>query len=177
MKIQGVDHLKKAVEAKNPLILAVWHDNLFLVPELLQVYPELTFGVLISKSRDGDVPSAFAEKFKNINVIRVGHNIRHHALSQMVTRLEAGDIVGITPDGPRGPRHKMKPGIFFAAKKANAQIICVRWSASKVWKLKSWDKFKIPKPFAKITLHITEAVNMDHVNSAEELEPLIKALL
>jgi lysophospholipid acyltransferase (LPLAT)-like uncharacterized protein len=73
-------------------------------------------------------------------------------LISIIRELEAGREVAITPDGPKGPARKYAPGALIAAQRSGAAILPVVAVADRAWHLKSWDRFMIPKPFARITV-------------------------
>jgi len=159
--ISGLDDARKCLHnSSSGAVFLLWHDSLvigpFLLEKLSRKYP-LCF--MISKSRDGAIPSDFAMQFKNFSVLRVGHKERARALVRCCKLLSQGTNLVLTPDGPRGPRRKLKPGALFAAKKANAPLIPVVYTASKVWTLKSWDKFQIPKPFSHLHIALLPPVD------------------
>ena len=150
IRVEGKDVLKKHLVDKNApsSIIALWHNQLLFSALLRKLTRNTNLSVVISKSRDGDVASRFAQRFTNFSVIRVGHKTRHKALKEMVAVLEKGSLLIITPDGPRGPCYQLKPGVFYCAEKARANIIPMRWTASRSLELNSWDKFRIPYPFS-----------------------------
>ena len=141
------------IAKNNPCIVMLWHNRLALVAEAFSKKAnDLNYNAFISNSRDGEPLAIFAESFPNCNTIRVHHQARHQALREMISRLEhKNEIILITPDGPRGPRYKVKPGIGLAARQAEAWIVPFTWECSAFWELKTWDKFRIPKPFSRIT--------------------------
>jgi lysophospholipid acyltransferase (LPLAT)-like uncharacterized protein len=75
--------------------------------------------------------------------------------------LRAGHDVAVTPDGPRGPARQFAPGALVAAQRAGAPVILVGAAASRAWRLRSWDSFIIPKPFARVTISYA----VEHVQS------------
>jgi hypothetical protein len=79
------------------------------------------------------------------------------ALLELVATLRRGRDVAVTPDGPRGPRHEFAPGALVAAQRAGAAVIGVAAHVDRAWRLRSWDAFEIPKPFARITVAYTPA--------------------
>ena len=143
---------------KEKCILALWHSRIPIVSEFLnRASPNFTFAAFISKSRDGEVVSLLAESYDKGKVVRVPHNDKKLALQTMIDVLKSEHIVGImTPDGPRGPRHVAKPGVFVAAKEASAKVIPFSWSATSFWQLKSWDRMLFPKPFSTLTVSFGE---------------------
>ncbi|MGI8402678.1 MAG: lysophospholipid acyltransferase family protein, partial [Gemmatimonadaceae bacterium] len=108
--------------------------------------------VLISEHRDGEIVARAAESL-GYGLIR-GSTTRGggRALISLVRELRAGHEIAITPDGPRGPARKFAPGALVAAQRSDAFILPVAVSASRSWRLKSWDRFMIPKPFARVTI-------------------------
>jgi hypothetical protein len=71
---------------------------------------------------------------------------------QMIERLKAGQIGANICDGPRGPIHKMKPGASYMAIQSGADVIPATFAASSCWTFNSWDRFTVPKPFARVFL-------------------------
>jgi hypothetical protein len=159
VKIRGEKALVDA--SRGSLIIALWHDSLILAPLIRKVIPDTTISLVVSNSRDGRLLAAYANTYKNVESIFVAHNMRHTALLQSVDAIKNKKPILITPDGPRGPRHELKRGIFFAQEKSGATIIAMSWSCSSFWELNSWDKLRIPKPFSKVTLTFTAATESD----------------
>ena len=69
--------------------------------------------------------------------------------------------MAFTPDGPRGPRRSIKPGVLAAAQRANVPIVPVRAAVDRAWRLNSWDKFVIPKPFARVRIFYGQPFTVD----------------
>jgi len=130
-------------------IWALWHGHLL---PLLWHHRGLGVMVLVSEHRDGEVVARAAESL-GYGLIR-GSTTRgaERALISLVRELQAGHQVAITPDGPRGPAEKFAPGALIAAQRSDSFILPVAVSASRSWRLRSWDRFMIPKPFAKVTV-------------------------
>lgn len=159
LEIKGLNNFIKTAKSY-PCILMLWHNRLVVVPGILTKHaPEFIYTAFISKSRDGDPLALIANSYTNGRVLRVAHNARHQALSQMISQLKNGrEIMLVTPDGPRGPRYEVKPGIVLAARESGAQIIPFSWEASRFWQLKTWDGMMIPKPFSTVTVTFGEGV-------------------
>lgn len=170
-----------ATAQKNPCILMLWHNRLSIMSGVLNsATPKFIYTAVISKSRDGDPLAILVQSYKNGRVLRVAHNARHQALSRMITTLkERQGIVLITPDGPRGPRYSVKPGIVMAARESGAHIIPLSWSASHAWQLSTWDQMLIPKPFSKIKISFGTPIFIQKESTANfesETERLRSAL-
>lgn len=136
------------------VIFSLWHGQLL---PLLWYHRNQGVKILISEHRDGEVVARTAQSL-GYGLIR-GSTTHggNRALITLVRELEAGHEVAITPDGPRGPAGTFAPGALVAAQRTQSYIIPVGVSASRTWRLKSWDRFMIPKPFALITIAYGEA--------------------
>ncbi|MBS0656089.1 MAG: DUF374 domain-containing protein, partial [Verrucomicrobia bacterium] len=126
--IKGQEHLTK----ESPLIIAFWHNRILLAPLLRKIIPSRPLSIVVSNSRDGHLLASFGKSYKEVSVISVAHNKRHQALLAMCEVLEKNEsIVLITPDGPRGPKYQVKPGVIYGAKKSGAKIIPMHWHPTK----------------------------------------------
>jgi lysophospholipid acyltransferase (LPLAT)-like uncharacterized protein len=154
------------------LIWAFWHNSLFVIPHLLNHYISHRPGsALTSASQDGEILAAFLERF-NVRPIR-GSSSRQGAaaLLEMKRLIEQGFDVAITPDGPRGPLYHLNPGVITLAQKTGALIMPIRVHYSRCWRLKTWDAFEIPKPFATVTIVLLPLYRVAATSSDEEFEP------
>lgn len=135
--------------AERPFIFALWHGHLL---PLLWHHRRQGVIILISEHHDGELVARAAESL-GYGLIR-GSSTRgaDRALISLVRELNAGHEVAITPDGPRGPAETFAPGALVAAQRSDSFILPVAASADRAWRLRSWDRFVIPKPFARITI-------------------------
>lgn len=130
---------------------ALWHNRLLLLPFVIKRYlPERRGAALISPSRDGALLADLVERF-GFEVVR-GSSSRKgaSAIRQLGEVIAGGQDVVITPDGPRGPAYKLGQGIVFLAQQSGAAVVPINMEYSSCWRLKSWDRFILPKPFAKV---------------------------
>jgi len=141
-------------------LLALWHNRLAIAPYLLNRFvPNRIFAALISKSRDGRLLEFFVNSYKNGRTIGVFHNSKHAALKSVIDHVEQKEwVVVMTPDGPRGPKYQLKPGLPSAAFETQAIVYVLDWSADSFWQLNSWDGLRIPKPFSKIRVNFKQAL-------------------
>ena len=138
---------------QKPLLWAFWHNRLFVMPYLFERYFPIRLGAaLTSASKDGEILAAFVKCF-GIRPIR-GSSSRGgaKALVEMKRAMADGYVVAITPDGPRGPRYHLNPGIVKLAQISGGFILPIHVVYSSCWRLKSWDGFMIPKPFATVNI-------------------------
>jgi lysophospholipid acyltransferase (LPLAT)-like uncharacterized protein len=135
------------------LLWAFWHNRLFVVPHLFNRFLPLRRGAaLASASRDGAVVAAFLERF-GIRPVRGSSSRRGAAaLLEMKRLIGEGYDIGITPDGPRGPRYQLNPGIVHLAQSTGLQIIPLHVEYSRCFRFKSWDGFMVPLPFSRVEI-------------------------
>lgn len=161
--------LGKAVEGN--YIAALWHNRLLLISFVLKkFFPQRPGAGLISASRDGDMIADVTRRF-GFDVVR-GSSSRMgaSALLELSEVLASGRDVLITPDGPRGPAYELGPGIIFLAQKTGAPVVPVNMEYSSCWRVKSWDRFIIPKPFSKVRVIIGQPQQISSTSSDEEFE-------
>jgi lysophospholipid acyltransferase (LPLAT)-like uncharacterized protein len=135
--------------AKRGFIFSLWHGQLL---PLLWHHRGEGIVVLISEHKDGEVVARAAAAL-GFGLIR-GSSSRgaDRALISISREVEAGKEVAITPDGPKGPSQKFAPGALVAAQRSNSFIVPIGVTADRAWRLRSWDRFMIPKPFARVTI-------------------------
>ena len=134
---------------KKPFILAFWHSRLMLACYAWQKNKNIN--ILISEHTDGKIIS-FAISYYGIKTIK-GSRTRHgtQALRKMLLILKKGELVGITPDGPNGPKEKVSQGICQIARLSKCDIIPLGFSTSRHYRLKTWDNFFFSLPFGNGT--------------------------
>lgn len=141
-------------DTTKPILVLLWHNQIFTTAEIRRRYRKAQpmYG-LVSASKDGALLDAFF-RLVGISTVRGSSSFRaREALKQIVKTVRAGNDFAITPDGPRGPIYKMSEGPLLVAKMSNIRIVLVALQHKKgaSWRLKSWDRFHIPKPFSKVT--------------------------
>ena len=164
-----------ATPPAKPLLWAFWHNRLFVMPYVFEhFFPGRPGAALTSASKDGEILAAFLNRF-SVRAIR-GSSSRGgaRALVEMKRAIEDGFIMGITPDGPRGPRYHLNPGVVKLAQVTGGFVLPVRVRYSRFWQVKSWDGFMIPKPFATVeitfdTLHNVPLTTDDAAFEAERV--------
>lgn len=146
-RVRGWEHVEAARRSGRPVIYILWHSR--ILPLLYHRRGE-GMALLISRHRDGGYLAALSERW-GYRVVR-GSSRRggEVGLLGLVRHLRGGGEVALTPDGPRGPAERMKPGALVAAQQAGALVIAAWARAARAWRLRSWDRFCIPKPFARV---------------------------
>jgi lysophospholipid acyltransferase (LPLAT)-like uncharacterized protein len=146
-RLHGQEHPQALYDAKRPFIFALWHNRIL---PLLYLHRHEAMVLLISRHRDGGLLATLAERWGYRFVRGSTRRGGEVGLLGVVRALGAGSVVTLTPDGPRGPAERVKPGIVAAAQHAAVPIVPAAARPSRAWWLRSWDRFCIPKPFATI---------------------------
>jgi lysophospholipid acyltransferase (LPLAT)-like uncharacterized protein len=167
IRVVNAGYLLDLRRADRPFIFALWHGHLL---PLLWHHREQGVLILISEHRDGEMVARAAESL-GYGLIR-GSTTRgaDRALISLVRELNAGHEVAITPDGPRGPARTFAPGALVAAQRSDSFILPVAASADRAWRLRSWDSFVIPKPFARVTIAYAAPAKVQATNSRAAAE-------
>ncbi len=175
-KLLRVDYLgweKVAARRESgPVILCHWHgdDLALLVP-----FASRRLTMMVSRSRDGDLLSAIMARLGYSTVRGSTSRGGGQALRQMVRALRAGRDMGLTVDGPRGPREVVKPGVITLARLSGAPIFPAGVWADRKWVFKkTWHRTYLPKPGARIRFAFGEPILVPADATRERMEELRK---
>ena len=184
LTVIGAEVLAPAARDRPPVIYALWHGRLLMAPWLSARLADLrgrrTLRILASRSADGELVARFAGRF-GIEAVR-GSSSRGGAgaLRALATALRRGDDVVIAPDGPRGPRLRVQPGLPALAAITGAPVVPVAIAARPARHLASWDRFLVPAPFARCTLALGEPVRIardeDREHARRRLERALESI-
>jgi lysophospholipid acyltransferase (LPLAT)-like uncharacterized protein len=178
------DNFDKLILENKSFIYALWHDQLLLSPFTWQTKNRID--ILISKHKDGDIIADLV-KYHGFNSIRGSTNnpskVKEKntisSIRKIIKTLKANVSIGITPDGPRGPRHKVSEGTINIARISNKKILPMALAYKEQWVLNTWDKFIIPKPFNKICIVWGDPIDIE-INKIDvpiQQEALEKSLI
>ena len=171
--MENPDRLRARV-AGGPFILVFWHKRLLLVPvvwnRFFARHRRARGMALTSASRDGELIAQFLNRF-GIGPVRGSATRRGSvALRELARLLQGGHDVAITPDGSRGPFYEIKPGLGRLAQLIGRPVLPISFEFSRAWRLQSWDRFLIPKPFSTVTLRVGELHTVARISTDEEFE-------
>jgi lysophospholipid acyltransferase (LPLAT)-like uncharacterized protein len=156
---------------KQPVIFAIWHNRLLMLPRVFDPsFPTRQSYGLISASRDGDFIARFIER-SGYGTIR-GSSSRKGAIAlrRLMATLAADGNVLFTPDGPRGPVYQVSQGVIFVAQKSGAPIVPIHMEYSSCWRLKSWDRFVVPRPFATLRAKFGQPIRIAPLSKPQHFE-------
>jgi lysophospholipid acyltransferase (LPLAT)-like uncharacterized protein len=149
VRTEHEDRWRPLYEAKRPHVFLLWHEALL---PLLWHHRRQDIAIVVSENRDGQYLADFALKLGYRAVRGSSSRGAARALLGAVRELRAGRSVAFTPDGPRGPRRELKPGVVAAAQRGGAVIVPIHARTDAEWRVHSWDRFLIPKPAARVTV-------------------------
>ncbi len=170
-----------APNAPVPVIFCIWHNRLATCVKVLDVHRRphnsgAGMAALISASKDGAFLARILEWFR-VQPVRGSSSRRGaQALLELTTWAERGYDLGITPDGPRGPCYQIQEGITTLAQVTGLPIIPVVMNLNWKIKVKSWDRFQIPLPFALCEVCVGKAIRVSPTASAEQREEFRRQL-
>lgn len=155
------------------LILALWHGPHFPV---LWAYRGRGAFVITSRSADGEILTRILHGFGYRTVRGSSKRGGQRATIELARRLRQGADAAIAVDGPRGPRYQAKPGVVLLAKLTGAPIAPMAVGISSYWQIPSWDRYRIPKPFARAKLVPGPLMYVAAEASDQEMEELRRRL-
>lgn len=173
LRVVNEDRLAALIAEHGAVVPIFWHQHLLIGARYIVSgrVPGLNPGFMISPSVDGQAPTMLAMLY-GAHVVRGSGSYTGVRAVRGVHQAIAKDLISptITPDGPRGPRFKLKPGAIFAGQISGKPVVPVAYAARPARLLKTWDRFVIPWPFAKIRVAIGEPFYPPARMSDEERE-------
>jgi lysophospholipid acyltransferase (LPLAT)-like uncharacterized protein len=156
------------------IVLMFWHGSM-LMP--WYIHRNRNFAAVVSQSKDGEILSRLLKRFKYKLIRGSSSKDSKEVLIKMQKVLSNGNSLALTPDGPRGPIHKMKIGGLIASVRTQKPIVMCGTAYSKKIVFSSWDRFELPKPFSKAVLIFSdkkyveqELLNPDYEKINSEME-------
>jgi lysophospholipid acyltransferase (LPLAT)-like uncharacterized protein len=147
IRLAHEERWRRLYDAREPHVFLLWHEALL---PLLWQHRHQGIAIVVSGAREGRYLSDFAASLGYRSLPGSSTRGGTRALLGAVRELRAGRAVAFTPDGPRGPRREIKPGVIAAAQRGGAPIVPLHAEADRAWRLHSWDRFMIPKPGARV---------------------------
>jgi lysophospholipid acyltransferase (LPLAT)-like uncharacterized protein len=162
------DPFRSAPGAGRGAIFAVWHARL-----LPTIYRHRGAGAvaLVSRSRDGALISGVIERLGFATVRGSSSRGGDEALRLLLARARGTTELAVTPDGPRGPAEAVKPGLVWLASRSGAPVVPVAAAARGAWRMRSWDRFMVPRPFARVRIAYGAPLHVPPGLEGDALEP------
>ena len=156
VECHGREQFDRLKDGGGSVLIALWHGRILL--PILQHRGE---GIvpMVSLSRDGEMIARTVEKLGYRTVRGSSSRGGHEAMVELAATLRVPGTVGaIMPDGPRGPRHRLKPGVVRIARESGAVILPMSWGAAHPIRFRSWDRFQLWRPFSRAVLLYGEPI-------------------
>jgi len=164
--LKNENEILSKLKNKKKIIVIFWHNRL-LMASFCWNY-ENNFRMLISGHRDGQIISNAVSHLGIGTIQGSSSKNKMSSLKEILKSLKDSNVVGITPDGPRGPREKIKDGIVSLIRKTDATVIPLSYSAKFKIQVNSWDKFIFVTPFNKFVAVWGNAVKYNKNKKPEE---------
>jgi len=167
----GTGELQRMSAAGEPFIVAFWHGRMVLMAGAWRRFGSgRTIHILISRHRDGQTVSRVISHLGIKSIAGSSSRGGAAALRTMLKTIKAGDYIGITPDGPRGPLMRASPGVARAASLSGVPVFVASYSAVHRRFLKSWNRFLLPLPFGRVVFVVGGPIVVPHGADAAALE-------
>ncbi len=172
--VRGQERRAQILADARPVVLSFWHNQSFISAYALYYHwhrQGLPVTLAASRSRDGELVSKLG-RMLGLEVIRGSASRGGRELIRACYRsiVRQGSSPVVIPDGPRGPAGRAKPGAVVLAQMARAPILPLAFAAPRPWRLRSWDRLIIPRPFSRVTVAVGEPLTVPRDLSEEDLE-------
>ncbi|MEL7486125.1 MAG: lysophospholipid acyltransferase family protein [Pseudomonadota bacterium] len=182
-RVVGIEHVDAPAKEGRGAVLAFWHARLLMAPTVRRRTSARVF-MLISNHRDGDViadaVAPFGVEFIRGSAANPKKRFKDKsgasALVQMIAALEDGGIVGLTPDGPRGPAQEVQPGVARVSRLADVAVLPASYATSRGLRLNTWDRFWLPLPFSRGVYVVEPALSPPRSESADDIAAFSESL-
>lgn len=172
--VEGEGRVRELLDRKDPVILCAWHNQIFFMSRFVEKYltrKGYKLTQMVSLSRDGNLGYLLG-KWAKLRVVRGSSNRGgSRALRGLFREIqkERSSIV-ILPDGSQGPIYEAKAGAIVLAQLSGAPLCLFSYKADRVWRVKSWDRLIVPKPFAKISIRFAKLYTLPRELNKTDLE-------
>jgi len=171
-KVLGEDAIAAAIANGRAFVPCYWHRDIFCCLMTIRGWIQRGFraGVIISPSVDGDVPAKIARSWGATVVRGSAKHTNAFAMRDIQKAMREGVSIVSAADGPLGPCYEFKPGVVLMARIGGAPLVPLSCAADRAWTLRRWDRFLLPKPFARVVLAVGEPLEIPEGTPVPELE-------
>jgi len=157
---------QKALDER-PLVASFWHSC--MIPATY-IFRNMGIRVMSSYSYDGEYMGRIIKRFGFVAVKGSSSRNPIRALLGLRRALDEGWTVAFTLDGPRGPRHKVKPGPVVLGKSSGLPLTTFHAAVEKAWVLNSWDRMMIPHPFSRVLVRVGKLIHVPNNATGQDVE-------
>jgi len=170
LRVENEAAWMNVVEKGGAVLLCAWHQQFFSAIRHFQNYRRFNPGIMISRSKDGEIVAGVARRTGWHPVRGSSSRGGREAMHNVIGGLKDSRLAGHIVDGPRGPAGQVKAGVIRMAHASNAAIVPFYILAEKAWYFNSWDRFMLPKPFSRVVLRFGTVINMAPIGSDGDFE-------
>ncbi|MEE2694970.1 MAG: lysophospholipid acyltransferase family protein [Pseudomonadota bacterium] len=170
--VKNSEIVDKQLRKKKSIIVCFWHSRLLMASFCWNYKND--FKMLISGHRDGKIISNAVSHLGIKTITGSSRKKKISSLKEIITEIKENSILGITPDGPKGPNQKIKDGFISLLKKTNVTVIPLSYSAKFKIQLKTWDKFMLVTPFNKFVAVWGNPIVFEKKKSIEENQNILE---
>ncbi len=165
----GDEPLMKSVAGGESVLMSFWHGSLVAMAVAARA-KGIPICILVSQHRDGEIASRVLRRW-GIDTVR-GSATRGGAQGflSLLRAHRRGSNLAVVPDGPKGPPKIAKLGVVHLARTTGARMFPLAFEADRFWRLGSWDRMVVPKPFARITIVVGDPITVARDTAGEDLE-------
>ncbi|MGD2016631.1 MAG: lysophospholipid acyltransferase family protein [Planctomycetota bacterium] len=173
VEIANPERREELLEAGDGCIAVLWHGRMATAAP---VFAGVNTVILVSMSGDGELANTTLQRlgYRTLRGSSSRYGVR--ALKAMREMLRGGGAVAITPDGPRGPMHRVNRGAAFLARDSGLPILPFGFAAARAARLHSWDRFTLPLPFSRVQVVIGDPIQVDPEASDEDLREVSRGI-
>ena len=172
-RIHVAEETRKIFRAGKPVIFAFWHGRMIIMPP---VYRKVCgkegkdAWIMVSRHWDGELIARTVRPFRIFAARGSSTRGGREALEILIEKACQGHTIGITPDGPKGPRYTVQPGVVKIAQLSGTPIVPLTWAARPRWVATSWDRFQVPVPFSRVSVLFDEPFYVPDSDGTEAFE-------
>jgi lysophospholipid acyltransferase (LPLAT)-like uncharacterized protein len=170
LTVENEAQWKTLLDQGTPVLLCAWHQQFFAAILHFKQYAKYRPGLMISRSRDGDLISGVANRVGWLTPRGSSSRGGKDAMNAMIAHLKKHGFGAHILDGPTGPMGKIKPGIIRMAHAAEARVVPFYITADHAWFFNSWDRFMLPRPFSRVCITFGAPVHLEPVKTADTFE-------
>ncbi|MFI4983730.1 MAG: lysophospholipid acyltransferase family protein [Rickettsiales bacterium] len=162
---------EEIVKSRRLCLMSYWHGRIIFFPSFYTKYGK--FGAIVSAHGDGQIVADVIESYGHQTARGSSRKNNVSAMRDTIRLLRQNVSIHLTPDGPKGPRFKIKGGVMELAKKFDIAVIPSCFSITRGKMLNTWDRFLLPMPFAKVLINIGKPVYATGVKDNEKLQKIM----
>ena len=152
-RVENEKYWQDLLNRGTPILLCGWHQQFFAAIRYFKTYSKFNPGLMISRSKDGDLISGVANRTGWHTPRGSSSRGGKQAMDAMIDHLNTHGFGAHILDGPRGPMGIVKPGVIRMAHRTGVLVVPFYVHGEDAWYFNSWDRFMLPKPFSRVTLH------------------------